>query len=175
MVTVRNELLIDVLLTLPDRTTARVPARSRTPVALPRRAVALAWNAVDPGAFRSPGLAEDVLGDLLRVPSRDDSVVVSARTLAQPVFAPMISNRGTDPIRVIVNVGLRNASGLSEEVECGCRIEPGAEEEFIGYYRAYANSGVRVITPDGRSSTFDEVAGDASPRSGAIPLRVTRR
>jgi hypothetical protein len=102
-------------------------------------------------------------------------VLLTVRNFAEPVFAPIISNRSAEPIGIVVNPGLRSAAGRLEEVDCTCRIEPGTENEFIGYYRAYANSGVRITTPDGRSVTFADVAGESSPRSGASPLRINPR
>ncbi len=174
-VIVRNELLVDVLLTLPDGTMAPVTARSRKSVLLPRGDLSLSWDVADREVFRGSNLAEALLGDPVRVASAADSVILSVRTLAQPVFAPLISNRSTDAVRVVVNAGLRDQDGMIAESECLCRILPSAEDEFIGYYRAYANSAVSLISSDGRSVTFSDVAGESSPRSGAIQLRLSPR
>jgi hypothetical protein len=129
----------------------------------------------EPLSFITPDMDALPVGDSLRVPSRGDSLVVTVGNFAEPLFAPLITNADDHEIEVIVNPGLRSAQGRSEEAHCGCLLGPSVEGSFIGYYRAFANSSVRIVGSDGRSVTFTDVARESSPRSGGIPLRITAR
>lgn len=174
-VTVRNELYVDLNLMLPDGAMVRVPARTRTSVSIPRTARRLAWDAVDRSDFRFAMAADEPLGDSLRLGLRSDSLMITVRDLQTPVFAPIVTNRGRDALDAMVNVGLRDAAGAPQEASCSCQIQPNVEDQFIGYYRAFANSNVRLASSNRRGVTFENVAAESSPRSGAFALRIGDR
>jgi len=68
-------------------------------------------------------------------------------------------------LRATVNAGLEGA------VDCGCAVRPGARRVFIGYYRLYRNSTVKVRDGSGRSATFRDVGPQVTSADGTIGLR----
>ena len=80
-------------------------------------------------------------------------------------FAPLVTNASGDLLRVTVNAGLAGAR------DCGCAVRPGATRVFLGYYRLYQNSTVRVRSPAGGEATFRDLGPQVKSRDGTVGLR----
>ncbi|MBI3981388.1 MAG: serine/threonine protein kinase [Gemmatimonadetes bacterium] len=93
----------------------------------------------------------------------------SARGDTSAYFAPLITNATDQPLRVIVNFGLRGAR------PCGCVVPPGATRLHVGYYPLFGNSTVRVEDPAGRWAMFTDLGGQIEPDPGTVGLRFETR
>jgi hypothetical protein len=70
---------------------------------------------------------------------------------------------------VTVNAGLRGA------IDCGCAVLPGARRVFIGYYRLFQNSTVRVSGGGGRTAAFVDLGPRVTAVDGTVGLRFEDR
>jgi hypothetical protein len=84
-------------------------------------------------------------------------------------FAPLITNATSQPLRVMVNAGLRGA------VDCGCAVRAGARRVFIGYYRLFRNSTVRVTGAGGVTAAFLDLGPQVTAVDGTVGLRFQDR
>ncbi|MFL5496316.1 MAG: hypothetical protein ACJ8DC_18170 [Gemmatimonadales bacterium] len=84
-------------------------------------------------------------------------------------FAPLITNASSQALRVTVNAGLRGA------VDCGCAVRPGTRRVFIGYYRLFRNSTVRVTGAGGVTAAFVDLGPRVTAVDGTVGLRFDDR
>jgi hypothetical protein len=84
-------------------------------------------------------------------------------------FAPLITNATSQPLRVTINAGLRGA------VDCGCAVRPGTRRVFIGYYRLFRNSTVRVTGAGGLTAEFVDLGPRVTAVDGTVGLRFEDR
>lgn len=82
-----------------------------------------------------------------------------------PMFAPLITNATGEPLRIVVNDGLR------DRVDCACQVPPDAVRIPIGFYPLFANSTVRATAGAGRSALFRDLGREVEPVSGLVSLR----
>ncbi len=80
-------------------------------------------------------------------------------------FAPLITNNTGRALTVTINAGLAGATS------CGCAVPSGAVRMLIGYYPLYANSTVRVETPEGLTAMFQDLGPEVDPATGVVGLR----
>jgi hypothetical protein len=168
----RNQLLAPVRLTVADGAARTVPAGETVVVRAPRgRTLVAEWEILRPLSADSQPMGETVNGAVVLRGARG-TVEGSAgpRTGEADYFAPLITNAGTEALRVTVNAGLQGA------LDCGCAVRPGANRTFIGYYRLYLNSTVRARgTPSGREATFRDLGPEVKSPAGAVGLRFEDR
>ena len=129
--------------------------------------VALRWEAVRPmvGAFP---VGERLSGSAtMPKPARGTRLTIGAAGSGFAYFAPLVTNTGSQPLRIIVNAGLAAA------YDCACQVPPGAVRMPIGYYRLYANSTVQAIDPAGRMARFQNIAANAVAPANTIGLRFS--
>ena len=84
-------------------------------------------------------------------------------------FAPLITNATSQPLRVMVNAGLRGA------VDCGCAVRPGTRRVFIGYYRLFRNSTVQVTGAGRVTAAFPDLGPQVTAVDGSVGLRFEDR
>jgi hypothetical protein len=84
-------------------------------------------------------------------------------------FAPLITNATSQPLRVMINAGLRGA------VDCGCAVRPGTRRVFIGYYRLFRNSTVQVTGAGGVTAAFPDLGPQVTAVDGTVGLRFEDR
>ena len=124
------------------------------------------WNLVRPLSADQRPMGEELRGSaVVRGPRGTVQQRASARSPDADYFAPLITNATGDLLRPTVNAGLEGA------VDCGCAVRPGARRVFIGYYRLYRNSTVKVRDGSGRSATFRDLGGQVTSADGTIGLR----
>jgi hypothetical protein len=80
-------------------------------------------------------------------------------------FAPLVTNRSADQLRVTVNAGLLGAR------DCECAVRPGTNRVFLGYYRLYGNSTVQARALSGATATFRDLGAQVTSRDGTVGLR----
>jgi hypothetical protein len=126
------------------------------------------WELERPlSATREP-MGEVVRGSWV-IPSPRGTITRAAgpRTDTGDYFAPLVTNQSRRLLRITVNAGLQGAR------DCGCRVRPGAERVFLGYYRLYQNTTVRATDPQGRAATFRDLGPEARSRGWTVGLRFT--
>jgi hypothetical protein len=124
------------------------------------------WNLARPLSANERPMGEELRGSAVVRASRGTvSQRASARGGEADYFAPLITNATGEVLRATVNAGLEGA------VDCGCGVRPGARRVFIGYYRLYQNSTVRVRDVTGRTATFQKLGPQVSSADGTIGLR----
>ncbi|HXV86272.1 MAG TPA: serine/threonine-protein kinase, partial [Gemmatimonadales bacterium] len=123
------------------------------------------WEAVRP-ASGTGAMGVEVSG-LIPLGPRKGSIRATARARADTVafFAPLITNATRQPLRVVVNFGLRGA------VPCACAVPPGSTRFHIGYYPLFGNSTVRVEDALGRWAMFTDLGPQIEPDPGTVGLR----
>ena len=133
-------------------------ARGRTLVAQ--------WELVRPISANETPMGEVVRGSaVLREPSGTVRASAGSRTADGAYFAPLVTNAGTQGIRILVNAGLQGA------VDCGCAVRPGGRRVFIGYYRLFQNSTVRAYVPGVGTATFRDLGPQVTAPDGTVGLR----
>ena len=145
-----------------ETVTLRAP-RGRTLVA--------EWEMVRPLSADSQPMGEIVKSAVVLRDARGTvEAGAGARTAEADYFAPLISNAGTEAIRVMVNAGLQGA------LDCRCAMRPGATRVFVGYYRLYQNSTVRARgMTSRREATFRDLGAQVTRPDGAVGLRFEDR
>ncbi len=162
-----NELAAPVRLSVGDDAPRSVApgASVRLPVARGRTLVAQ-WELVRPLSANGTPMGEEMRGStVLRGPSGTVRARAASRTTDGAYFAPLVTNAGTQLLRVTVNAGLQGA------VDCGCAVRPGARRVFIGYYRLYQNSTVSAWTRGVGTATFRELGSQVTAPDGTVGLR----
>jgi len=135
-------------------------------LAVPRSGASVAeWELVRPLSADGKPMGEEIRGAL--VPRGRGTVADSAwvRQADADYFAPLVTNASGDLLRVTVNAGLEGAR------DCDCAVRPGANRVFLGYYRLYGNSTVRVRSPGGGEATFRDLGPQVKSRDGTVGLR----
>jgi hypothetical protein len=145
--------------TIPPGETVTVPAaRGRTLIAQ--------WEMQRPLSADGQPMGEAIVGSVvLREPRGTIPARAGSREGSADYFAPLITNAGSQVLRVMVNAGLEGA------MDCGCAVRPGAQRVFIGYYRLYRNSTVQVRAPSGATATFQELGPQVRSADGSVGLR----
>lgn len=124
------------------------------------------WNLARPLSVDQRPMGEELRGSVVvRQPKAAIYHTATARGTDLDYFAPLITNATENLLRVKVNAGLEGA------VDCGCAVRPGARRVFIGYYRLYGNSTVRVTDSLGRSATFHDLGRSVTSMDGTVGLR----
>jgi hypothetical protein len=124
------------------------------------------WNLARPLSANERPMGEELRGSIVVRGSRGTvRQRASARGTDADYFAPLITNGTGEVLRATVNAGLEGA------VDCGCGVRPGARRVFIGYYRLYQNSTVRVRDGTGRTATFQNLGPQVSSADGTVGLR----
>ena len=124
------------------------------------------WNLARPLSANQRPMGEELRGSAV-VRASGGTVYQQAafRSADAKYFAPLITNGTEEVLRATVNAGLEGA------VDCGCGIRPGARRVFIGYYRLYQNSTVRVRDEKGRTATFQDLGPRVTAADGTVGLR----
>jgi hypothetical protein len=140
-------------------------------ITVPRgRTVVTQWELVRPMSADGRPMGEEVRGSsVLRDPSGTLRVAAAPRTSDEAWFAPLVTNATAQPLRVMVNAGLRGA------VDCGCAVRPGARRVFIGYYRLFRNSTVVVRAPGAGSAAFRELGPRVTAPDATVGLRFEEK
>lgn len=155
------------LLVAPAEPRTVAPGESVT-LRLPRgRTLVAEWELVRPLSADGQPMGEDLRGTLvLRNPRGTNLAAAETRQGEVDYFAPLITNASGELLRVRVNAGLRGA------LDCGCAVRPGARRVFIGYYRLYRNSTVRVRgLSGGGEAMFRDLGPEVRRVDGAVGLR----
>ena len=166
--TIANRLVLPVQLHVDNAGDWTLAPDATIPLKVPGAgSLALRWEAVRPmvGAFP---VGERLSGSAtVTKPARGTRLTIGAAGSGFAYFAPLITNAGTQPLRIVVN------AGLSAAYDCACQVPPGAVRMPIGYYRLYGNSTVEARDPAGRTARFENIAANAAAPANAIGLRFT--
>ena len=167
-----NRLVAPVRLAVGEGTSRTVAPGAAVTVRVPRgRTLVAEWEMIRPLSADSQPMGEPVKGAVV-VREVRGTLQREARPRLDEAdfFAPLISNGGTEAIRVSVNAGLQGA------VDCGCAVRPGATRVFVGYYRLYQNSTVRAFgVTTRREATFRDLGPQVTRLDGAVGLRFQER
>jgi tRNA A-37 threonylcarbamoyl transferase component Bud32 len=127
------------------------------------------WELVRPAS--SSGSMGVELAGIVPFSARRGTIRGAARARGDSAafFAPLITNATSQPLRVVVNFGLRGAAA------CGCVVPPGSTRFHIGYYPLFGNSTVRVEDPQGRWAMFTDLGSRIEPDPGTVGLRFEDR
>ena len=140
-------------------------ATIRLPIARGHTLVAQ-WELVRPMSANATPMGEEMRGStVVREPSGTVPATAASRTADGAYFAPLVTNAGSQALRVTVNAGLQGA------VDCGCAVRPGARRVFIGYYRLYRNSTVSAWVRGLGTATFRDLGPQVTAPDGAVGLR----
>jgi hypothetical protein len=160
-----NELAAPVRLSVGDLNRIVAPGATLGLRVRVSRAQVAEWEMVRPLSADSTPMGEVIRGALvLREPGGTVEGVAGTRQGENDFFAPLITNATSQSLRVTVNAGLVGA------LDCGCAVRPGARRVFVGYYRLYQNSTVRVRS-GGREATFRDLGPQVTTRDGTVGLR----
>ncbi|MHB1224363.1 MAG: RDD family protein [Gemmatimonadaceae bacterium] len=157
-----------------------VEARSVLDTRVPRKdGLQLGW-AVRPltngdGRMAAATFGDHVTREFEASPLAATHVRTRAETNGEDYFAPRITNQTGEPLRIVVNGGLRSASGESMTRSCDCVVPAGATRFPIGYYRLFRNSTVRASAEDGATAMFEGFAESVDSISGMVSLRFAAR
>jgi hypothetical protein len=164
-----NRLAAPVRLAIGERVDT-VPGGMTVELDVPRGGTSVAeWELIRPLSADDRPMGEEIRGAVvLRRRGRlADSAWV--RQGDADYFAPLITNASKDLLRVTVNAGLQGA------LDCGCAVRPGATRVFIGYYRLYENTTVRVRAPSGAEAIFVQLGPQVTRRDGTVGLRFEEK
>jgi hypothetical protein len=128
------------------------------------------WELVRPLSADGAPMGEAVKG--AAVIGKPHGVMLEAATSRAgdgDYFAPLITNATSQALRVTVNAGLRGA------VDCGCAVRPGTRRVFVGYYRLFRNSTVRVSGAGGVAAAFVDLGPRVTAVDGTVGLRFEDR
>ena len=161
-----NRLAAPVRLVFGGQPPSTIPPNETIELAIPRGGASVAeWEVVRPLSADGKPMGEEIRGAI--VPRGRGAVADSAwvRQGDADYFAPLVTNASADLLRVTVNAGLEGAR------DCECAVRPGANRVFLGYYRLYGNSTVRVRGPSGGEATFRDLGPQVRRRDGTVGLR----
>lgn len=162
-----NRLAGSVRLTVNDAAPRAVAPGASVRLTVARGSTLVAtWELVRPLSADGQPMGEDVRGSVvLREPRGTMRVEATSRPADTAYFAPLITNAGTHPLRVLVNAGLQSA------VDCGCAVRPGGRRVFIGYYRLFQNSTVQARGAGAGAATFRDLGPQVTGAAGSVGLR----
>jgi hypothetical protein len=167
-----NRLIAPVRLAVGQGTPHTIAPGATATVRVPRgRTLVAEWEMIRPLSADSQPMGEVLKGAVVVREVRGTLRGEAApRTGEAAFFAPLISNSGSEAIRVTANAGLQGA------VDCGCAVRPGATRVFVGYYRLYQNSTVRARgMTTRREATFRDLGPQVTHPDGAVGLRFEAR
>jgi hypothetical protein len=161
-----NRLAAPVRLVFGGQPPSTIPPNETVELAVPQGGASVAeWELVRPLSADGKPMGDEIRGAI--VPRGRGTVADSAwvRQGDADYFAPLVTNASGDLLRVTVNAGLAGAR------DCECAVRPGANRVFLGYYRLYGNSTVRVRSPGGSEATFRDLGPQVKSRDGTVGLR----
>jgi hypothetical protein len=161
-----NRLAAPVRVVFGGQPPSTIRSNETVELAVPRGGASVAeWELVRPLSADGKPMGEEIRGAV--VPRGRGSVADSAwvRQGDADYFAPLVTNASGDLLRVTVNAGLEGAR------DCEGAVRPGATRVFLGYYRLYGNSTVRVRSPSGGEATFRDLGPQVKSRDGTVGLR----
>jgi hypothetical protein len=161
-----NRLAAPVRLVFGGEPPSTIPPNETVELAVPRGGASVAeWQLVRPLSADGKPMGEEIRGAV--VPRGRGTVADSAwvRQGDADYFAPLVTNVSGELLRVTVNAGLEGAR------DCECAVRPGANRVFLGYYRLYGNSTVRVRSPGGGEAMFRDLGPQVKSRDGTVGLR----
>jgi hypothetical protein len=167
-----NRLIAPVRLVVGDDPARTIAAGQTVTVRAPRgRTLVAEWEMVRPLSADSQPMGEVVKGAVVLRDARGTvQAAAGPRTPEADYFAPLVTNAGTEAVRVLVNAGLQGA------VDCRCAVRPGATRVFVGYYRLYQNSTVRARgVASRREATFRDLGAQVTRPDGAVGIRFEAR
>lgn len=167
-----NQLAAPVRLMVADGEARTVEAGKSVVVRAPRgRTLVAEWEMIRPLSADSQPMGETVKGAVvLRGVRGTVEGRAGPHTGEADYFAPLITNAGTEALRMVVNAGLQGS------LDCGCAVRPGATRAFIGYYRLFLNSTVRGRgVRSGREATFRDLGPEVKSAAGTVGLRFEDR
>jgi len=165
-----NRLAAPVRLVLGGQPPSTVPPNETVELAVPRGEASVAeWELVRPLSADGKPMGEEIRGAI--VPRGRGTLADSAwvRQGDADYFAPLVTNATSDLLRVTVNAGLEGAR------DCECAVRPGTTRVFVGYYRLFGNSTVRVRSPAGAAAMFRDLGPQVTSRDGTVGLRFEDR
>ena len=162
-----NALAAPIWLTVGQQRPTLLPAGETLHTGIPGgSALVVEWNLARPLSANQRPLGEELRGSAVVRASRGTvRQQAAARSRDADFFAPLITNATDEVLRTTVNAGLEGA------VDCGCAVRPGASRVFIGYYRLYQNSTVRVRDGQNRTATFQNLGPQVTAADGTVGLR----
>ena len=130
------------------------------------RALTAQWYLVRPIGPSGQPLGVDMQGTITELRPRGRVTRrIDASSGEIPVFAPLITNGSSTPIKVTVNAGLVGAT------PCDCSVRPGSTRAHIGYYTLFENSTVEAATSGDARARFSNLGVEADRETGAVGLR----
>jgi hypothetical protein len=164
-----NALAAPVRLTLAEKSTTVGPGETITVPAARGRTLVAQWELQRPLSADDKPMGEAVVGSFVLREPRGTVTRGATNREAGDYFAPLITNASNQILRVIVNAGLEGS------LDCGCAVRPGTRRVFIGYYRLYQNSTVKVIAPSGATAMFQNLGPQVRNPDGSVGLRFEEK
>lgn len=132
---------------------------------LPRSQTTVAeWEMVRPLSADGGVMGVPLRGSVVADGKRRVQAAAENWGLDADYFAPLITNRSSTPVRIVVNAGMPDAQ------DCRCAVRPGAQRVFIGYYPLYRNSTVQARAAGPRTATFRDLGPQVRAPDGTLGL-----
>jgi hypothetical protein len=173
--TVDNQLLLPVRVTLPSGTIETVQAASNRSftLATPNGPFNVPWSLVRPTTSGGQAIGDVMSGSFAITPGTAAGITLKVDNVVgtQPYFYPLVSNNTAVPLLMMVN------GGLVSENRCTCVVPAFQTRTVIGYYRLYTNSNLRGYRSGngytGSYVYFSDFSGSVPRGSGLIELTFT--
>jgi serine/threonine protein kinase len=172
--TLQNNLLLPVEFSTDNGVVRTIPAGGEMSLQLQQDGrVVGRWFVVQPTLDSTGPQAGEPVSGMIRIDGLNATQLLLRRTRrsidswseGSGIFAPMIRNETSRPVRVTVS----RAGGL---VHCNCSVEPG-EARLLGYYRLESSSFVRVEAVPGLATVFRDLESRMNLNTGMLELAIT--